>query len=112
MNGQLVNHLFSQSPRQIQQLPAIFQAGKETLRNSRKSALSTGKGAGKNGAGLILTATIDRVEYSRLEVIMKPCSQIVSGRELVIDRAGQAVNKRNLPGRLDANIGIDRRHGH
>ena len=27
-------HLFSQSPRQFQQLPAVFQAFKETLRNS------------------------------------------------------------------------------
>ena len=62
-SDQLANHLFSQSPGQIQQLPTIFQTAQEALRNSRESGLSTSKGAGKNGTGLILAATIDGMEH-------------------------------------------------
>ena len=101
-------HLSGQLSCHIEQFPAVFEAVQEALRNSCQTGLGTGKRPCKNGARLILATAVHRVKNGGLEVVGKTRRQIVGRRKLVIGRARQAIHQRDLPGRFDANSGINR----
>ena len=52
------------------------------------------------------------MEHRRLEIVREARGQVIGRRQLVVDGAGHAVDQRNLPGRLDADVRIDRRTRH
>ena len=80
--------------------------------DARKAGLGAGQCPCEDGARLILPAAINSMEYGRFEIVVKPGSEVVGGRKLVVNGAGHAVNYRHLPRRLYADFRICCSLGH
>ena len=60
----------------------------------------------------IVAVVSDSMEHSGFIVVVKPGREVVGGGKLVINGTGHPVNQGDLPGRLDADVGVSRRSGH
>ena len=82
------------------------------MRDTRKTGLGTDKSPGEDGTRLVLPAAIDSMEYGRFEIDVKPGSEVVGGRKLVVNGAGHAVNDGHLPRWFYTDIRICCSFGH
>ena len=76
----LTRGVFSKGTRQCGELGGVFQSFEETAGNSTEANLRADEGAGKDAAGLVLSAAVKRIEHRPLEIVVKARGEIIRDR--------------------------------
>jgi hypothetical protein len=104
--------LLTKAAREIYQRGTILQWIEKAFWDCRQAYLGAHQCARTNGARLVLATAVQGVQHSSFKIIVKSCRQVVRSGELMINRAGHAVNDGYLPRWFDLDARIECGFGH